>query len=256
MRLPGSSVRASGGRSAAAALLLALSVSACSSEYRATSPEEVRELANGAPARKARQEVEAHLRATVRAYDEETPLALGLVTVNDTCVGGGEKEWFFQTGDDQYRIRCLLHVTAWFGADPARIADVLDGVFTAGDRAASAGAPAASVPFGHDDHHRRLVDYYRGRGPNPTGPDTPEPAQISDTSQTLSWDTVRSSARTPVEEPESCVDDGPPVTRCLHEPASTTVAEVRARHGMVFRLDLGNAEYYKVSKGEDPARTG
>ncbi|OKI93954.1 hypothetical protein AMK10_16410 [Streptomyces sp. CB02058] len=216
----------------------------------------MRELADGAPAREARQEIEDHLRAVVRAYDGKTPLTLGLVAVDDRCVGGSAKEWFFQTGDDQYSIRCHLHVTAWFGADPARTAEVLDAVFTAGDHAAQAGAPAASVPFGHSDYHRRLVDYYRDRGPNPTGPDTPEPAQISDTSQTLSWDTVRSSVRTRVEEPEACVDDDPPVTRCLREPASTTVAQVRARHGMVFRLDLGNAEYYKVPKGEDPARTG
>ncbi|MFE4695220.1 hypothetical protein ACFRH6_34855 [Streptomyces sp. NPDC056749] len=216
----------------------------------------MRELANGAPAVKARQEIEDHLRAVVRAYDGETPLTIGLVAVDDRCVGGSAKEWFFRTGDDQYRIRCHLHVTAWFGADPARIADVLDAVFTTGDRAASAGAPAASVPFGHNDYRDRLVDYYRDHGANPTGPDTPEPAQISDTSQTLSWDTVRSSVRTPVEEPEACVDDGPPVTRCLREPASTTVAEVRARHGMVFRLDLANAEYYKVLKSEGPVRTG
>lgn len=255
MRLPGSAVRASGGRSTAA-LLLVLALSACSSTDRATSPEEVRELANGAPAQMARQEIEDHLRAVVRAYDDKTPLTLGLVAVDDRCVGGSAKEWFFQTGDDQYRIRCHLDVSAWFGADPDRIADVLDAVFTEGDRAASAGAPAASVSFGHDGHRGRLVDYYRGRGPNPTGPDAPEPTQISDLSQTLSWDTVRSSVRTPVEDPEACGDEGPPVTRCLREPASTSVTEVRARHGMVFRLDLSNAEYYKVLKGEDPARTG
>ncbi|MFF2140792.1 hypothetical protein, partial [Streptomyces sp. NPDC058193] len=244
MRSPGSAVRASTARSVAAALLLVLPLSACSSADRATSPEEVRELANGAPARKARQEAEDHLRGVVRAYDEKTPLTLGLVAVDDRCAGGSAKEWFFRTGDDRYRIRCILHVSAWFGADPDRIGDVLDAVFTAGDRASSAGAPAASVPFGHDDYRDRLVAYYRDRGPNPTGPDTPEPVEVSNPSQTLSWDTVRSPARTPVEEPEACGESNPPVTRCLREPASTTVTAVRARHGMVFRLDLSYTQYY------------
>ncbi|MFE3519677.1 hypothetical protein [Streptomyces sp. NPDC059166] len=252
MRPPRSPVRRPSVRRAAiaAALLLLLSSSACSSQDRATSPGELRGLASGAPAKKAREETESHLRAVAGEYDRRTPLTLGLVAVDDRCAGGSEKEWLSPSEDDRYRIRCTLRLTAWFGADPDRIGDTLDAVFTAGDRASPAGAPAVSVPFGHDDYRGRLVDYYRGRGPNPTGPGAPEPTQVSDPSQTLSWDTARSTARTLVEEPQECGDVIPPVSRCLREPEGARVAGLRNRYGTVFRLDLTPSAYYEVLKGQ------
>ncbi|WP_328885632.1 hypothetical protein [Streptomyces sp. NBC_00316] len=227
---------------------LLLALSACSSQDRATGPKEVRELAGSTQARQSREAAEEPLRTMVRAYDENTPLTLGLVTVNDRCVGGAAKEWFFQTGDDQYKIRCTMSVTAYYGADPHRIGDVLDGIFTAGDHDSSAGAAAGTIPFGHDDFRRRLVAYYRGHGQNPTGPGTPEPAQVFDPWQTLSWDTVRSAKKSLVAEPDPCVKSDPPVTRCLREPASKTVADIRRQYGMVFELQTSMAEYYRVSK--------
>lgn len=230
-------------------LLLVLAVPACSAEYRATSPEEVRELAAGPPAREARKEVEDHFRTAVRAYDERTPLALGLVTVHDTCFGGAAKEWFFQTGDDQFRIRCSMRLTAYYGGDPQRIGDVLDGVLTAGDHDASA-FPPGPILFGHGDYRGRLVDYYRGKGPNPTGPNAPEPVQLSLHPQDLSWDTLRSSPRTPVEESYPCTEDDPPVTRCLREPESRTVADIRKQYGMVFKLEMSGSDYYRLFKDD------
>ncbi|MFE6037060.1 hypothetical protein [Streptomyces sp. NPDC056452] len=241
---------ASGGRRSLGGLLgllLVLAVPACSAEDRATSPEEVRELAGGTEAQEARKEAETYLRTAVRAYDKNTPLVLGLTTVNDLCIGGAAKEWFFQTGDDRYRIRCSLKITAYYGADPKRIGDTLDAVLTAGDHDVSA-FPTGPIPFGHDDYRTRLVSYYRGRGPNPTGPDTPEPFQLFDPAQTLSWDTVRSSPKTPVEETGPCTENDPPVTRCLREPASTTVADLRRRYGMVFKLETSASDYYLVFK--------
>ncbi|MFF1837009.1 hypothetical protein ACFVXE_22810 [Streptomyces sp. NPDC058231] len=235
------------GARGALGLLLLLALSACSSDSRATSPKEVRKLAGSSQAQQSRKAAEEHLRKIVRAYDERTPLSLGLVTVNDLCVGGTAKELFFQTGDDQYKIRCAMRVTAYYGAAPHRIGDVLDDVFTAGDHDAS-GATANTIPFDHNDYRKRLVAYYRGHGPNPTGPDAPEPGQVFDPSQTLSWDTVRSSRKRLIEEPEPCAESDPPVKRCLSEPASTTVADLRKRYGMVFRLQMSVADYYRVAK--------
>ncbi|MFD9502184.1 hypothetical protein [Streptomyces sp. NPDC060035] len=228
-------------------LLLFLAVPACSSDHRATSPEEVRERAAGPPAQEARKAAEDYLRTTVRAYDKDTPLVLGLVRVNDRCIGGAAKEWFFQTGDDRYRIRCDLHITAYYGADPQQIGDTLDAVLTAGDHDVSA-SPSGPIPFGHDDYRGRLVDYYREHGPNPTGPDTPEPAHLFAPPQTLSWDTLRSSPKTLVNESGPCTEDDPPVTRCLREPTSRTVADLRQQHGMVFELEMSASDYYQVLK--------
>lgn len=258
MTVPRVPARTSARRGAAgglSALLLALAVSACSSEHRATSPGEVRELSAGAPARKAREESEEHLRAVVRAYDEKTPLALGLVAVNDTCAGGGEKEWLARAEDDRYLIRCSMDVTAYYGTAPDRIGDVLDAVLTAGDRDASDSDPATLIPFGHDDYRERLVGYYRDHGPNPSGPDAPEPTQLSDPAHDVSWDTVRSSARTRVEEPDPCADDEGTVARCLREPASRTVAELREEYGLVLRVTLSAPGYYEAYKGDGTSGT-
>ncbi|MER5895192.1 hypothetical protein [Streptomyces sp. NPDC001876] len=228
-------------------LLLVLAVPACSAEYRATSPEEVRELAAGTQAREDRNVAERHLRTAVRAYDTDTPLTLGLVAVNDTCIGGAEKEWFFQSGDDRYRIRCSMDITAYYGADPKRIGDVLEGVLTAGSHDVSA-SPPGPIPFGRDDYRGRLVDYYRGHGANPTGPNTPEPAHLFAPPQDLSWDTLRSSPQTLVGERGQCAKDDPPVTRCLREPAAGTVADMRKRYGMVFELKISASDYHVVLK--------
>ncbi|WP_328535412.1 hypothetical protein [Streptomyces sp. NBC_00344] len=223
-------------------LIVPFAVSACSSEYRATSPEEVRTLAGSSEAVQARQREEARLRSVVRAY-ADTPLTLALVTVRDTCAGGSAKEWFFQTGDDTYRIDCSLVVTAYYGADPERMGDIVDAILTAGDR------PGSLISFGHDQYRRNLVDYYRGHGPNPLGPHAQEPGILSDLSQSLTWDPVHDhNPHLLTQEPDRCIRHDPPVTRCLHEPESRTVAAIRKRYGSVFGLELGSADYYKVFK--------
>ncbi|MFD9487598.1 hypothetical protein ACFWBX_27250 [Streptomyces sp. NPDC059991] len=233
-------------------LLLILALSACSAQSRATSPKEVRKLAGGAQAQQSRKAAEEHLRAIVNAYAKNTPLSLGLVTVDDMCAGGSAKQWFFPTGDDRYKIRCDMRITAYYGADPRRIADVLDGILAAGDDDSSDGAPGSTIPF---PHGRALVNYYRGHGLNPSGPNAPEPALLSDPSQTLSWDTVRSSQKKLVDEPDLCPANDPPVTRCLREPSTKTVADIRRQHGMVFKLAIAEITYYRVSKDGKTVKT-
>lgn len=66
---------------------------------------------------------------------------------------------------------------------------------------------------------------------------------------TLSWDPVRGDQpHLMIREPDPCPVGRPPVIRCTHEPETQTVAALRKRYGMVFKLDLAEHEYYEVSK--------
>ncbi|MFH8786015.1 hypothetical protein [Streptomyces roseoverticillatus] len=228
-----------------AAALFALS--ACTSA--ATSPKELRRLADSSQATQAREKTEMRLRAVVQAYADRTPLTLGLVVVRDLCQGGSGKQWFFQDGHDTYKIKCSMNITAYYGADRNRIGDVLDKVLTAGDRGQSQpGTPGSTIPFAHDNYGSRLVEYYRGNGPNPHGSDAPEPTQLFTSGQTLTWDAVRDRKPFFIEEPPSGMDNDPPVTRFLREPESRTVSDIRRKHGIAFKLEIGYVDYYKVFK--------
>ncbi|MFE3182766.1 hypothetical protein ACFXKR_18120 [Streptomyces violascens] len=234
--------------SRALGLLLVFALSACSSQDKATSPQEVRTLAGSPQAQQSRKIAEDRLRAIVNDYAKSTPLALGLVTLDDICAGGKATELFFQSGDDQYKIRCNLRLTAYFGADPRRMGDVLDGILTAGDRYASDDDDSAPIPFHHLNGRSSFVDYYRGTGPNPNGPNSQEPAGLFGRLQSLSWDSVRSTQKTLVTEAPGCLENNPPVTRCLREPASKTLADIRKQYGMVFKLELPTVLYFTVYK--------
>ncbi|MGV9245467.1 hypothetical protein [Streptomyces sp. NPDC003710] len=221
-----------------------LAVSACSQDG-ATSPETVRELAGSAEAVRARKQVEQEIRETIAHWDVHTPLTLGLVTVDDSCVGGRAKELFFQDGDDQYKIRCTMFVDAYFGASPHHVPDTIDGILTAGD---PDGSP---IPFGHDFFYAtKVVDYYRGKTGDPQGPGTGEPKELfSAGTVTLNWDQVRQTGkRELIEEPRACSPGDPPVRRCLREPASTSVTNLRRKYGMVFKLTLPSRNYFTVYK--------
>ncbi|MFE7935558.1 hypothetical protein ACFU6S_43905 [Streptomyces sp. NPDC057456] len=231
--MPGSRKTAWG----AVAAIVVLALSACSSEHRAPSPEEVRELAGSTDAVQARQEAEKNLRDVVWAYADRTPLTLGLLVVRDTCLGGPAKQWIDSNGDDLYKIRCSMQATAYFGADPKRIVSVLDGILAAGDQTGS------GIPFSHDAY-QQFIAYYQK--PGKQGAEVP---QFSRPSHTLSWDPVRDPRPyLVVKEPDTCPTGKPPMTRCVREPESSTVADIRKQHGMVFKLDLHTPEYYKVLK--------
>ncbi|MFJ4717406.1 hypothetical protein [Streptomyces sp. NPDC088785] len=220
------------------ALLLALT--ACGAG--ATSEKTVRSLAGGAEAVRARTAAETARRDAIAAWDDDTPLTLGMVVVEDRCAGGEAQE-LFSSGDDRYEIRCLLYVSAYFGADPRRAADTLDGVLDAGDRETSV------IPFGHDFlYARKVVDYYRGRTGDPQGPGTGEPSELDAAGDvTLDWDQVRGAGtRRLIEEPRPCAPHAPPVRRCLREPAGADVAALRRTYGMVFRLTFLTDGYFTV----------
>jgi hypothetical protein len=221
----------------AVATVAVLAVSACSAQSRATSPKEVRQLAGSAQALQARERTESRLRGVARAYADGTPLTLGMLVVRDTCLGGAAKQLFGSNGDDTYKILCFLKITAYYGAEPARIASVLDAVLTAGDRVGS------GIPFTHDANGS-IVDRYRDHA------GSVDETQLSVPWHTLSWDPVRGDRpRLLIPEPDPCpTGEDLPVSRCLREPKDQTVAAIRKRYGMVFELDLSEPEYYKVSK--------
>ncbi|WNF28520.1 hypothetical protein RI138_17690 [Streptomyces sp. C11-1] len=223
-------------------VVLVLALTACGG---ATSEKTVRRLADSPEAVKARQESESWSRKSVAAWDTDTPLTLGLVVLEDVCVGGQAKEWFFVTGDDQYKVNCTMRVTAYFGADPHRTAETIDGILTAGDRAES------PIPFAHDfQYARKVVDYYRGKTGDPQGTGTGEPRELfAAATIRLTWDQVRSGdTRELIEEPRPCASPGPTMRRCLHEPPSTSVADLRREYGMVFKLTLPTQQYFTVGK--------
>jgi len=222
-------------------------VASCSAGDDAISLEETRKLGGSAQAEQARQKAEKHLVDIVHTYDKETPLTLALVTVKDSCASGSGGA--LPSDDDTYKIRCTVDVTGYYGADRGRIGDVMDGILSAGDRQASATTPGEGVDFGHDNYRSKLVAYYRGHKPNPSGPHATEPMQLSDDSQTLEWDMVRTKRhRTLIEEPPKCAKPDPPVTRCSHKPESKTIAKIRGKYGMVFKMSMTPVNYYQVYK--------
>lgn len=77
---------------------------------------EVRALAGSPEAVAAREEAERNLRNIVETYAEHTPLALGLVVVHDECIGGRARRWLDPDGEEPYKIRCSMRVTAYYGA--------------------------------------------------------------------------------------------------------------------------------------------
>ncbi|WP_369153947.1 hypothetical protein [Streptomyces sp. R02] len=223
--------------------ILAVAVSACSSQNRAISSEEVHKLAGSAQAGKARQAAEERLRTVIQAYTDHTPLSLGMIVIRDRCLGGEKTRRFDPNGYDPYKIKCSLSISAYYGADPSKMGNVLDSILDGGD------VTGSLIAFGHDYYHDHLVDYHRGQGSDPIGVDAGEPTQLSNPDQTLSWDPVRDrNPRRMVQEPDVCLDHNPPVTRCVVEPTSKTVAAICKQYGMVFRLDLSVPESYKVPK--------
>lgn len=245
--------RAAGSKSVwgSLAAFVLLAVPACSTTPdRAVSDKQLRKLGESGQAVQARERAEQRLRNVARAYADRTPLSLGLVVVHDVCVPGSGPGWFFQQETDDYKVVCSMNITAYYGADPRHMGDTLDGILTAGDHTRSGPAGSGSpIPFKHDHHGKRLVAYYRGHGPNFQDPQAAEPALLATTGQTLTWDTTRSGApRRLVEEPYAGLVEDPPVSRVVRDPNTTTVAAIRKKYGLVFKLELPYSDYYKVLK--------
>ncbi|UXY31058.1 hypothetical protein [Streptomyces sp. HUAS TT20] len=232
-------------------MIVLFAVSACSTTPdRAVSDKQLRKLGESGQAVRARDRAEQRLRGVARTYADRTPLSLGLVVVHDVCVPGSGPGWFFQQKTDDYKVVCSMNVTAYYGADPRHMGDTLDGILTVGDHARSGSAGSGSpVPFTHDDHGKRLVAYYQGQGPNPHGPQAPEPTRLAVSGQLLTWDTTHGGApRRLVEEPYAGLVDDPPVSRVVRDPKNATVAAIRKRYGSVFKLEFPYSNYYWVLK--------
>lgn len=223
-------------------IVLVLALGACG---RATSEKTVRKLAGSPEAVKARQEAESAGRNIIAAWEAETPLTLGLVVLEDLCIGGRDAEWFFQTGDDKYKMRCTMSISAYFGADPRTAADAIDGVLSAGDRTGSL------IPFNHDSlYARTVVDYYRGKKSVSLEKNMAEPTELFNAGTiTLNWDQVRGeNKRELIDEPRPCAPHDPPLRRCLKEGESTSVRDLRRKYGMVFRITIPVKNYLTIRK--------
>lgn len=214
--------RDSGGVKVKSGALFAVALftlSACASPDRAVGSRELRKLGNSGQAAQARQREEKHLRRVAQAYADRNHLSLGLVVVHDTCGPGSGPGWFFQQETNDYKVACSMSTTAYYGADLKRMNDDLDGPLTV-DRGQGAGDPGAADPG---------QEVYYG--------------------QKMTWNTVRDhDSRDLVKEPYRDPANDPPVFRVVREPASATVAGIRRQYGMVFELDLGSGDYYKVFK--------
>ncbi len=224
------------------AIVLVLAVGACG---RATSEKTVRKLASSPEAVKARHEAESAGRSTIATWESETPLTLGLVVIEDICIGGRDTEWLLPTGDDKYKIRCAMAISAYFGADPRMVADTIDGVLSAGDR------PGSPIPFNRDFvYARTVVDYYRGNSEASSGSNAVEPTELLSTEGVaLNWDQVRGdNGRELIDEPRSCTPHDPPIRRCIQEPESTSIRDLRRQYGMVFKITIPVKNYHTIRK--------
>ncbi|MBT2421914.1 hypothetical protein J7F01_14915 [Streptomyces sp. ISL-22] len=217
-------------------VLLVAALVACAPSGRAPSQKEVRKLAGSQEAMQARLQAEKDIRALVNAFGTNTRLVHGLTVVQDTCVGGVARQYFFQDGDDQYKIRCWLTGTAYYTAPRSDLIDVLTSIEVEGERAGSL------VPFDRDSLRYSLA-YYRNDG-KVDGQRILEP-HLREPTLTLEWDHLYSS--TQITEVEPCQSDDPPVYRCLREPEQATIRQLRER-GMVFKLSISPREYYYVTK--------
>ncbi|WP_331721314.1 hypothetical protein [Streptomyces sp. NBC_00212] len=186
----------------------------------------------------------------VDAYGKKMSLTPALVTVNDSCGSGAGGLW--PSGDDTYKMRCSLEVTGYFGTAPDRISDVLESILSAGDQyKASHPNGGGGVVSSQNDFASKLVTYYKGKGPNPLGPNAQEPTQLLDGAETLEWDTVRSPQRPVlIHEPSPCIQPDPPIRRCTHQPEAKTVADIRRQYGMVFTLRQPSTTYFEILKND------
>ncbi|NVK78100.1 hypothetical protein [Streptomyces morookaense] len=154
-----------------------------------------------------------------QAYADRNHLSPGLIVVHDTCTPGSGPRWFFQQETNDYKVACSMSITAYYGAASKRMNDALDGPLT--------------------------VD--RGQGTDDSS--AADPGQEVYSGQTLTWNTMRDrDSHHLVEEPYGGLVNDPPVSRVVHEPASTTVADIRRQYGMVFELELNSGDYYKALK--------
>jgi hypothetical protein len=185
-----------------------------------TRPRTVRRLAGSREAQAARERAEQHLRDIVRAYDALPTLTLGLLTIEDTCSGGGG--WTLAS-DNNSRLSCTLYATAYYTASQDA-GTVLDDVLTAGE------APHSLIAFSHS-----AQPYISS-----------ETQWLFGTGQTLSWDTPAGRL---VGEARPCRrESDPPIYRCLREGDHNTVDALRSTAGSVFRLELSPVVYYRISR--------
>lgn len=182
-----------------------------------TSRRKARRLAGSREAEQARHGAETRLRAIATAYDEETPLTLRLLVLEDHYVPGTPTREWLAPSKPSFKVSCWMRLTAYYSTDTT-VAEAIDSILIAGER------PLARIPFTHNNTSTPLLTA----------------AEMSHAGHTLIWDILGR----PVNEPER-----PPFAyRYVREPASSTVGEIRQRYGTVLALTLPREDYYRMSR--------
>ncbi|MEW2154596.1 hypothetical protein AB0950_04770 [Streptomyces sp. NPDC007189] len=186
-----------------------------------TSRRKAHRLASGEAARKARHASEARLRAIARRYEEETPLTLRLLAIDDHCVPGTLDWDLFNPRWPTYKVRCWMRLTAYYTSS-LPVSDTVDAILTAGDQ------PLSPIPFTHehDGTGTELI-------PGPPG-DRVRAGHV------LDWDNPSRTLPGPEENPG--------LYRRVYEPSHATVTAIRHQHGIIYRLILPADGYYRIPR--------
>ncbi|MEV7755973.1 hypothetical protein [Streptomyces griseofuscus] len=207
-------------RSAGTALLLAWSLfERALSLIVSTGPRKAHRLASGKAAQQTRHASEARLRAIADGYEEQTPLMLRLLVIDDHCIPGTLDWDLFTLCRPTYKLRCWMRLTAYY-TSPLPSSDTIDAILAAGDQ------PLSAIPFTHE---------HDGTGTELI------PAPLGDrirAGHVLDWD---SRIRT-LPEPE----ENSGLYRHVHEPLHATVADIRHQHGSIYRLVLPADDYDRI----------
>ncbi|MFD8391910.1 hypothetical protein ACFV2N_22600 [Streptomyces sp. NPDC059680] len=186
-----------------------------------TSRRKAHRLASGEAAQQARHASEARLRTIAGRYEEETPLTLRLLAIDDHCVPGTLNWDLFSPRWPTCKVRCTMRLTAYY-TSPLPVSDTIDAILTAGDQ------PLSPIPFTHE---------HEGTGteliPGP-------PGDMVRAGHILDWDKQGHTLPEPEQNPSGY--------GTVREPPHTTVSGIRRLHGAVYRLTLPTIHYYRVPR--------
>ncbi|MGW0886490.1 hypothetical protein [Streptomyces sp. NPDC002671] len=186
-----------------------------------TSRRKAHRLASGEAARQARQSSEARLRTIAGRYEEETPLTLRLLAIDDHCMPGTPDWDLFSPRWPTCKVRCCMRLTAYY-TSPLPVSDTIDAILTAGDQ------PLSPIPFTHE-HDGTATELIPG-----------PPGDRVRAGHVLDWDNPSHTLPGPEENPSLC--------RRVYEPTHATVTAIRHQHGIIYRLTLPADDYYRIPR--------
>ncbi|KUM67732.1 hypothetical protein AQI70_35330 [Streptomyces curacoi] len=218
--------------------------SGCSAAPRPDAEERHR-LVTSAAARQQRAQAEEAIRERVAAFAARPSLEPVFLWFSDYCTGPRLPDLFDQSEDPEV-VHCRMEAIAYYGAREGVTPTLKDiGRGRLGDWG---GLTGAGPDTGGVGGLRYALEYQRLKGRQADGLRLSRP-ELNGPSFTVEWDDPWDPAWK-VEEPMPCPSPAWPDGRCLVEPAGTTVAAARARHGTVFAVHFTSEEYWTYSREE------